>query len=207
MFESRINFFYVVKTFSKEVNCPWKWTSSYFLGLWQIGHTHILMRSYQMKISDILPISPTKKQLIALVMYKAAPSMLRIHIIFNSRLAKWLNGFFWGRNFYVNWKQKFCQGSTKCILRRSTHDVTRRCSSFWITENDKKKNVWLKKNTHTVVFMYKAATYYLLLKKWVNGFGEEMLIDRFRIPRWPWEGYDCEANAGQLLCRNKDKHR
>ena len=62
------------------------------------------------------------------------------------------------------------------------------------------------KNTHTVVFMYKAATYYLFLNKWVNGFGEEMLIDRFRIPRWPWEEHDCEANAGQPLCRNKDKH-
>ena len=33
--------------------------------------------------------------------------------------------------------------------------------------------------------MYKAATNYLLLKKWVNGFGKEMLIGRFRIPRWP----------------------
>ena len=57
-----------------------------------------------------------------------------------------------------------------------------------------------------VVVMYKAATYYLLLKKWVNGLGKEMLIGRFRIPRWPWEEHDCEANAGQLLCRNKDKH-
>ena len=46
-----------------------------------------------MKLSDILPVSLTKKQLIALVMYKAVPSMLRIHIIFNSPLAKWLNGF------------------------------------------------------------------------------------------------------------------
>ena len=54
--------------------------------------------------------------------------------------------------------------------------------------------------------MYKAATYYLLLKKWVNGFGKEMLIGRFRIPRWPWEEHDCEANAGQRLCRNKNKH-
>ena len=26
---------------------------------------------------------------------------------------------------------------------------------------------------HTVVVMYKAATYYLLLKKWVSGFGKE----------------------------------
>ena len=35
-------------------------------------------------------------------MYKAAPSMLRIHMIFNTRLAKWLKGFWGGRKFYVN---------------------------------------------------------------------------------------------------------
>ena len=55
--------------------------------------------------------------------------------------------------------------------------------------------------------MYKAATYYLLLKKRVNGFVKEILIGMFRIPRWPWEEHDCEANAGQLLCKNKNKHR
>ena len=37
-------------------------------------------------------------------------------------------------------------------------------------------------------------------------FGKGMLIGRFRIPRWPWEEHDCEANAGQRLCRNKYKH-
>ena len=83
-------------------------------------------------------------------------------------------------------------------------DVTHGCSSFWITENDKKNFDFKKKNT--VVVMYKAAAYYLLLKKWVNGFGKEMLIGRFRIPRWPWEEHDGEANARQLLCRNKTKH-
>ena len=25
-------------------------------------------------------------------------------------------------------------------------------------------------------------------------------------PMAPWEEHDCEANAGQRLCRNKDKH-
>ena len=38
--------------------------------------------------------------------------------------------------------------------------------------------------------MYKAATYYLLLKKRVNGFVKEILIGMFRIPRWPWEEHD-----------------
>ena len=52
-----------------------------------------------------------------------------------------------------------------------------------------------KKNT--VVYMYKAAIYYLLFMKWVNNFGKEMLICRFRIPRSPWQEHDCEANAGQ----------
>ena len=47
------------------------------------------------------------------------------------------------------------------------------------------------------VYMYKAAIHYLLFMKWVNNFGKEMLICRFRIPRWPWEEHDCEANAGQ----------
>ena len=68
-----------------------------------------------------------------------------------------------------------------------------------------KKYIFDFKKTHTVVVMYKAATYYLLLKKRVNGFVKEILIGMFRIPRWPWEEHDGEANAGQLLCRNKDK--
>ena len=68
-----------------------------------------------------------------------------------------------------------------------------------------KKYIFDLKKKHTVVVMYKAATYYLLLKKRVNGFVKEILIGMFRIPRWPWEEHDCEANAGQLLCRNKDE--
>ena len=28
-------------------------------------------------------------------------------------------------------------------------------------------------------------------------------IDKLRIPRRPWDEHDCEANAGQLLCKNK----
>ena len=53
------------------------------------------------------------------------------------------------------------------------------------------------------------------LKKWQRlvcllyysmWFGKEMLIGRFRIPRWPGEEHDCEANAGQRLCSNKNKH-
>ena len=32
------------------------------------------------------------------------------------------------------------------------------------------------------------------------------LIDKFRIPRRPWDEHDCEANAGQLLYKNKNKH-
>ena len=65
-----------------------------------------------MKLSDILPVSlRKKKQLIALVIYKTAPSMLRIHIIFNSRLAKWLNGFF-GR------KKVLCKLKTEILSRK-----------------------------------------------------------------------------------------
>ena len=30
-------------------------------------------------------------------------------------------------------------------------------------------------------------------------------IGKFRIPRRPWDELDCEANAGQLLCKNKHK--
>ena len=29
------------------------------------------------------------------------------------------------------------------------------------------------------------------------------VIGTFRIPRRPWDEHDCEANAGQLLCKNK----
>ena len=29
------------------------------------------------------------------------------------------------------------------------------------------------------------------------------VIGTFRIPRRSWDGHDCEANAGQLLCKNK----
>ena len=35
----------------------------------------------------------------------------------------------------------------------------------------------------------------------------DTLIGKFRIPRRPWDEHDCEANAGQLLCKNKNKHR
>ena len=49
---------------------------------------------------------------------------------------------------------------------------------------------------HTVVVIDKAATYYLLLKKWV---GFVFLDGPGKSTR------DCEANAGQLLCRNKNK--
>ena len=53
-----------------------------------------------MKLSDVLSVSLTKKsQVNFLVMYKATPSVLRIHMIFNSRLGEWLNGFFGERNF------------------------------------------------------------------------------------------------------------
>ena len=31
-------------------------------------------------------------------------------------------------------------------------------------------------------------------------------IGKFRIPRRPWDEHDCEANAGQLLYKNKNKH-
>ena len=56
-----------------------------------------------MKLSDVLSVSLTKKNTInSLVMYKATPSVLRIHMIFNSRLGEWLNGFFEERKFYVN---------------------------------------------------------------------------------------------------------
>ena len=34
-----------------------------------------------------------------------------------------------------------------------------------------------------------------------------MVIGRFRIPRGPWGEHDFEAKAGQLLCKNKNKHR
>ena len=30
---------------------------------------------------------------------------------------------------------------------------------------------------------------------------------KFRIPRRPWDEHDCEASAGQRLCKNKNKHR
>ena len=30
---------------------------------------------------------------------------------------------------------------------------------------------------------------------------------KFRFPRWTWDEHDCEANAGQLLGKNKNKHR
>ena len=36
---------------------------------------------------------------------------------------------------------------------------------------------------------------------------ESWLIRKFRISRRPWELHDCEANAGQLLFKNKNKHR
>ena len=32
------------------------------------------------------------------------------------------------------------------------------------------------------------------------------LIGKFRTPRRPWDEHDCEANAGQLLYKNKNKH-
>jgi len=32
-------------------------------------------------------------------------------------------------------------------------------------------------------------------------------IGKFRIPRRPWDEHDREANASQLLCKNKNKHR
>ena len=48
-----------------------------------------------------------------------------------------------------------------------------------------KKYIFDFKKTHTVVVMYKAATYYLLLKKRVNGFVKEILIGMFRIPDGP----------------------
>ena len=32
------------------------------------------------------------------------------------------------------------------------------------------------------------------------------LIGKFRIPRRAWDEHDCEANAGQLLYKNKNKH-
>ena len=32
-------------------------------------------------------------------------------------------------------------------------------------------------------------------------------IGKFRIPQWPWDEHDCKANAGQLLYKNKNKHR
>ena len=32
-------------------------------------------------------------------------------------------------------------------------------------------------------------------------------IGKFRIPRRTWDEHDCEANAGQLLGKNKNKHR
>ena len=32
-------------------------------------------------------------------------------------------------------------------------------------------------------------------------------IGKFRIPRRILDEHDCEANAGQLLCKNKNKHR
>ena len=35
----------------------------------------------------------------------------------------------------------------------------------------------------------------------------DTLIGKFRIPRRPWDEHDCEANASQLLCKNKNKHR
>ena len=53
--------------------------------------------------------------------------------------------------------------------------------------------------------MYKAATYYLLLKKRVNGFVKEILIGMFRIPRWPWEEHDSEANAGGSTSLQKQR--
>ena len=31
-------------------------------------------------------------------------------------------------------------------------------------------------------------------------------VSKFRIPWRPWEEHDCEANAGQLLCKNKKKN-
>ena len=30
-------------------------------------------------------------------------------------------------------------------------------------------------------------------------------MGKFRIPRRPWDEHDCEANAGQLLCKNKHR--
>ena len=34
-----------------------------------------------------------------------------------------------------------------------------------------------------------------------------MAIGKFGIPRRTWDEHDCEANAGQLLDKNKNKHR
>ena len=34
-----------------------------------------------------------------------------------------------------------------------------------------------------------------------------MAIGKFGIPRRTWDEHDCEANAGQLLGKNKNKHR
>ena len=36
---------------------------------------------------------------------------------------------------------------------------------------------------------------------------ESWLIRKFRISRRPWELHDCEANAGQLIFKIKNKHR
>ena len=30
-------------------------------------------------------------------------------------------------------------------------------------------------------------------------------LGKFCIPQRPWDEHDCEANAGQLLCKNKNK--
>ena len=32
-------------------------------------------------------------------------------------------------------------------------------------------------------------------------------LSKFRIPRRPWDEHDCEANAGQRLCKNKNKNK
>ena len=34
-----------------------------------------------------------------------------------------------------------------------------------------------------------------------------MAIGKFGIPRRTWDEHDCEANAGQLIDKNKNKHK
>ena len=34
---------------------------------------------------------------------------------------------------------------------------------------------------------------------------KKSMVGKFRTPQWPWDEHDCETNAGQLLCKNKNK--